>query len=141
MQVVARTKEGGVSDTTTTVQTFESMLGVVMTSVTISIKDADVMVFAADGREWRFFHERDCCEQVRIEDICGDLGDLVGSPIVLAEEVHNEPPEGHVPEDESETWTFYRFATAKGYVTVRWLGSSNGYYSESVSFEEVTAPK
>lgn len=36
-----------------------------------------------------------------------------------------------------EQWTFYKFASAKGYVTVRWYGESNGYYSTSVYFEEV----
>lgn len=92
-------------------------------------------------------HVQDCCESVNIEDICGDLSDLVGSPIVLAEEVTSIGDEDHCedpgvdwtkPEPvefgESWTWTFYRIATVKGTVTIRWLGESNGYYSESVDF-------
>lgn len=43
-----------------------------------------------------------------------------------------EPEPGD--EWDSHTWTFYRFVTMLGTVTVRWLGESNGYYSESVDF-------
>lgn len=74
-----------------------------------------------------------------MEDICGDLNDLVGVPLLVSEEVHSNDPEP-VPiqlVNESYTWTFYKFATTKGYVTIRFLGESNGYYSERVDFAEV----
>ena len=85
-------------------------------------------------------HCQDCCESVQIEDICGDLQDLMGSPIISAEEsCSNKNPEDiKLPDYQySFTWTFYRIATAKGLVVIRWYGESNGYYSEEVQFEKV----
>lgn len=67
---------------------------------------------------------------------------LIGSPITQAEETTNDKinPVG-VPVSEfqeySFTWTFYKIATIKGYVTILWYGSSNGYYSESVTVERL----
>ena len=99
----------------------------------------DELRFTTDlGEIYALYHIRDCCESVTIEDICGDLDDLVGSEILLAEESIQERPDGCEEwQDASETWTFYKMATHKGAVTIRWFGSSNGYYSESVDFRRV----
>jgi len=86
-----------------------------------------------DGKEFLMYHEQDCCETVLIESIVGDLDDLLNTPITMAEVAANNSENG----DMSQTWTFYKLATIKGYVDIRWFGTSNGYYSESVSFVEV----
>lgn len=87
------------------------------------------------GRSFRFYHEPGCCESVQLNEVVGNVDDLIGSPITMAEESSNSDDK---PEDaDSWTWTFYRLATLKGYVTMRWLGESNGYYAEDVTFEEV----
>ena len=104
------------------------MVGKVFTSVT---QTGDTMVFENATDRYVFFHAQDCCEHVRIEDIVGDLSDLEGEPLLKADEVEGESPADFEAYD-SYTWTFYKFATRKGYVDVRWLGESNGYYSESV---------
>ena len=111
----------------------EDMVGKVFTSVT---QDGREMVFANDTEKFKFYHYQDCCESVYIESVVGDLSDLVGEPLLIAEEVSGEIPEAKEGEyGESRSWTFYKFATRKGYVDVRWLGESNGYYSESVDLE------
>ncbi len=94
---------------------------------------------SADGRTFLMYHAQDCCESVSIEDVAGDLNDLVGSPIIMAEEIDYVPEPRNEGEylPDSETWTFYKLATVKGFVTIRWYGSSNGYYSEGVSFQEM----
>jgi len=101
------------------------------------------LLFETDkGEKYKLYHEQDCCEDVYLEDICGDLEDLVGTPLLKAIEV-NSTEQGPKQEcaDDSETWTFYRFATIKGSVTLRWYGTSNGYYSEEVSFAKIEEVK
>lgn len=111
----------------------------------IEVIGNEIIFHSFDGPDVKMFHEQDCCEDVSIEDINGDLKDLVDKPLLMAETVSNDDFEKVYAESESGkqaeehgsyTWTFYKLATIKGYVDIRWYGESNGYYSEGVSVRE-----
>lgn len=124
------------------VKSFEDLHGRVLCKV-VNDDDVELRFHLTEDHYVRMYHMQDCCESVSIEDIVGDLDDLVGTPLLLVEEVSNyEPDEHEADEDdyygESETWTYYRFRTIKGSVDIRWYGTSNGYYSESVDIEIVS---
>lgn len=109
-----------------------ALLGKTLVDVT-RVDDTAIVFTTTDGDVYRMYHEQDCCEDVSIDDIEGDLQSLVGNPILVAEEVSNN--DSRDPDREygdSFTWTFYKLATIKGHVDIRWFGSSNGYYSEGV---------
>jgi hypothetical protein len=96
-----------------------------------SFDEEDFIEFiCSDGWIYTMYHEQDCTEYVCIEDINGDLDNLIGCRLEQADMRTNS--KGGSEEGDSETWTFYNFATIKGYVVIRWYGSSNGYYSEGV---------
>lgn len=79
-------------------------------------------------------HSQNCCESVNLEEIIGDLEDLAETPILEAREDCNSPD---LPSHESCTWTFYNFRTVKGSVTLRFFGTSNGYYSERAELYKI----
>lgn len=113
---------------------FNELIGKTITSIIHEgVQYADeVLFYCDDGSVYRMYHEQVCCESVTLDDICGDFDDLINSPILIAEAISDsgEDQDG----GDTYTWTFYKLATVKGYVTLRWYGSSNGYYSESVDF-------
>lgn len=122
---------------------FETLKGKTITKIVGMIEHSGMVEFYTRcGRKYTMLHFQDCCEDVSIEDVCGDVEDLLDSEIVVAEEVKNDDDvmlaqailEGN--HYESATWTFYKLDTVNGGVTIRWLGTSNGYYSEEVSFIE-----
>lgn len=115
----------------------------------LEVGSEEIIFETYEGYRCRLYHERSCCESVKIAEVIGDPRDLEDVPLLevyvaSSGEESFEASGGVVqpgwePDEynESFTWTFYRLRTMKGVVTVRWLGESNGYYSERVDFEEL----
>jgi len=121
-----------------TTRIIKELLGQAILDITGAEKNSVEIIFTTlSGNYVRMHHQQDCCESVYLEDIVGDINDLLYSEVLVAEECTQEPPEdaGYC---ESATWTFYKLGTNKGTVTLRWCGESNGYYSESVDVNVFT---
>lgn len=114
---------------------FSILVGQTITSVRGLEKGSEeVYIETAEGGKYKMYHDQDCCESVDIEDLDGSDSDLVGGLVISAEEIEGDSGDN---EYGSYTWTFYKIDTDKGGVFIRWLGESNGYYSESVSFVDL----
>ena len=98
------------------------LYGKIIKKITGLVPGSDYLTFeCTDGSVYVMLHEQDCCESVSIEDVCGEVKDLLNEPITLAEDVSNYVQREKLDEyDESFTWTYYKLATRKGYVTRRW---------------------
>jgi len=123
---------------TTTIDLLHNQIPYEIKHDTINAEN-EILFYLCNGTVVTMHHEQDCCEDVHIDDINGNLSNLIGHPILRADEkVSHEQTEGtedNCYNDESNTWTFYTLATSAGYVDIRWHGSSNGYYSEAVNFD------
>lgn len=86
----------------------------------------EIIFWNGDQPDFLQCHIQDCCEDVHLEEIIGDLQDLVGTEILEARVDQQDI-------DSQSIWTFYNIRTIKGSVTLRWYGSSE-YYSIEVSF-------
>lgn len=108
----------------------------------VTDRNNDLLEFRFEnGTGYKLCHNQDCCESVYLEDTVGDLSDLVGVPIISAQEIDSDGRELPELNGDVEQWTFYRIRTIKGTVTLRFYGSSNGCYSTSVDFGEILIPQ
>ena len=95
------------------------------------LDNRDECLINFDNNEFiQIYHAQDCCEDVWLEDISGDTN-LEGA--IFYEIIEKECNKDALNKgDDSFTWTFYTIRTSKGYLDLRWYGTSNGYYSESI---------
>jgi len=107
----------------------DEMLEQVFTKVWVT-DNKDSLIFENEKAQYVFSHLQDWCESVYVDEVIGDLSDLENLPLLVSRLDTNSDDTNL--NGGSYTWTFYSFATFKGYVTVRFLGTSNGYYSEEV---------
>lgn len=119
-----------------------TLVGKIFTSVWLDKGDCandSCVYFMRDKGEasYMLVHVQECCEEVWLEDVCGDLQDLANSPILRAEassEMSKEATvEDYYGDMQKPLWTFYKIETIKGGVTIRFCGASNGYYSEDAA--------
>lgn len=116
------------------------LTGKTITKIDGMSKDSEmVTIYTSDGKIYQMYMEEEYGADIYLEDVCGDILDLIGYPILKSEKETNKEnsEDGQIMKDLSFTWTFYKLSTIKGDVTLRWYGASEGYYSEEVDFYEV----
>lgn len=149
---------------------FSSLLGLVINKIEFSLKDDDSiklgetkhtrydgsqysvgissnLVFHTNDGIYYFDPEGDCCAHIYLEDIIGDVKDLLDTPVLQAEKIESD----QVSKEEYDkivdgqwdvsVWCFYKLVTINGYVTFRILDHNNGYYSTSLDFKKLPMDK
>jgi len=118
----------------------ESLIGEVLTHIDTDDSD-QILLTTESGRQILIHHYQDCCETVKIEDTEGKWHELIGKPILMAK--HDVYPSGDPPPEYQDSWTrtTLTFKVNDATVISKWIGESNGYYSESVDLEEIVNGK
>lgn len=112
------------------------LVGKIFVSYEICQYKEYIKFFDIHGNYYIFYHDIQCCEQVYIDDICGDLNDLLFTEILKSEMVSSEMSEDDLNKKEAYNdwgeWYFYKLDTIKGSVTLRWCGISINYSTKVV---------
>lgn len=103
----------------------------------VDIDKEEMKITCEDNSVFTFYHEQDCCEHVYIADTVGEPMSLKGWKLLLVD--MEATRESSCDGDESKTTTVVKFVTDENTVSVKWIGESNGYYSESVDLREFLA--
>jgi hypothetical protein len=118
---------------------FPDLVGETISQVIgLTIGSREVNFLCKSGKLFRMHHYQECCENVELVDVVGEAEDIVNNKVVnLAEQVSNDKASFENVDADSYTWTFYNIQAGGCMVTLRWLGTSNGFYSERVQFQRI----
>lgn len=131
--------------------TFQKLVGQKLASVDV-INEREIRFTTDSGLVVLFYHEQDCCENVRLITPDGDVKQLVGRCVLEVKEnivrigddvddnyiIGKDVPDFNPKYAESWTDTRFEFITDEGTEVIRWFGESNGYYSESIRVADIT---
>jgi hypothetical protein len=115
---------------------FSDLVGEVLDAVDIDKEENQILLTTRSGRRFMVYHEQDCCESVRMVGQDGSFDKLIGKPIIEARDFAVDTGESESDYD-SQTTTTLVFRVDDQTVISRWIGDSNGYYSESVDIAEL----
>jgi hypothetical protein len=97
----------------------------------VQTEDKILMIFS-DGDVGKFYHESEYGESVHINDVSGDWSDLIGNPLLEADEQINDRVKVIDPGGYNDggigIQTFYTFRGIGGSVNVKWYGETSGRY-------------
>lgn len=117
------------------IKSLKNLENLVIENVEGCYKGSDTMKITFTNGMYVIFKYPDVFSNVDIDDVNGDVETLIGQRLLkLDVRMSNEMDNNNEP-DYSKLWTFYTFATVKGYVDVKWYGSSNGWYSVCVDWK------
>jgi hypothetical protein len=114
---------------------FSALVGEVLDAVDIDREKDQILLTTRSGRNFLVYHKQDCCETVAISGQDGSFDKLIGKPIVEARDITVDTSEEAA--GSSQTTTILVFRVDDQTVISRWIGDSNGYYSESVDIAEL----
>ena len=106
----------------------EQLKGMTITAVAYKEENESLLIHL-NTHVLEMIHHQDCCETVYLADVVGSFEDLIGYPLL---EVSESIVNIESAEYESATASYYNFKTLKSSVQLRWVGESNGYYSETI---------
>lgn len=110
----------------------EYLIGKIIDDIKINNNEDEIAFFLSNGELLVLYHEDDCCESFWLEDFDGEPYEICNCKIMSAEERISDDEEkmSNHSYDDSITWTFYVIRSLRGTVTIRFCGTSSGYYSE-----------